>query len=415
MVRTLLLVAMAAGAAGEGTAGLLSRSEANGLAQLLNTSAAFIVAKMAPDQPPIQADRSIFEYGNLARVLLAGHRITGNPEWLKVGLDWCDGFVAAQLPVTTPGNGKGGYWDTGYREIFIADTGTAVVTLTVCIAMQSDSTKVEGYKAALERYALFVTKGCLTPPTNPNVTGIVGPAGCPAADGEGWVIQSGADKGALGDGWYKRELNSGAYTISTATSGSCGFVQMDVLGLKPLAPSTAVLSTVAADAIDWLLNSRTPDGRIPYIIHPADTTSVVFQPITYSAESFITCGLHYPAMKQKLSTLKSTVEWLVANQNPDGSWGKWSNLTVGEDQGVRFSPSGDAQRSPRALSLIQWYLATYGPDPSIEESIHKFVAFLLDDAKAKAFGVNTNSTAGVLVTGFVGLAVADLIQPWVTF
>jgi hypothetical protein len=188
---------------------------------------------------------------------------------------------------------------------------------------------------------------------------------------------------------------------------------MDVLGLKPEAPSTAVLRKVATDAIDWLLDSRTPDGRIPYIIHPSDASSVVFQPITYSTESMITCSLHYPELKEKLATLKSTVAWLVANQNSDGSWGKWSNVSGTGDVG--FSPSGDAQRSPRALSLLQWYVATYGADPKVEASIHSFVNFLLDDAKAKAFGVNQNSTGGVLVTGFVGLAIADLIQPWVTF
>jgi hypothetical protein len=49
------------------------------------------------------------------------------------------------------------------------------------------------------------------------------------------------------------------------------------------------------------------------------------------------------------------------------------------------------------------------------DSIKKFVDFVLDPAKCKAFGVNTNASGGLLVTGFVGLAVADLIKPWVTF
>jgi hypothetical protein len=42
----------------------------------------------------------------MARVLMAAHRITPNEEWLRVGLNWCDGFVEAQLPVTTPGGGE---------------------------------------------------------------------------------------------------------------------------------------------------------------------------------------------------------------------------------------------------------------------------------------------------------------------
>ena len=35
----------------------------------------------------------------------------------------------------------------------------------------------------------------------------------------------------LGDGWYRRELNAGSYTISTATTGSCAFVEMSKLGV----------------------------------------------------------------------------------------------------------------------------------------------------------------------------------------
>lgn len=124
----------------------------------------------------------------------------------------------------------------------------------------------------------------------------------------------------------------------------------------------------------------------------------------------IDCGLHYSALKDKLMSLKSTVAWLVANQNADGSWGKWDLEGTSS-----FTPSGDAQRSPRALSLLQWYIATYGADSTVTTAIKKFVDFLLNPEKTKAFGVNTNSSGGVLVTGFVGLAVADLLQPWVTF
>ena len=38
---------------------------------------------------------------------------------------------------------------------------------------------------------------------------------------------SGKDKGALGDGWYKKTINLTPYTISTATTGSCAFVELD--------------------------------------------------------------------------------------------------------------------------------------------------------------------------------------------
>ena len=123
-----------------------------------------------------------------------------------------------------------------------------------------------------------------------------------------------------------------------------------------------------------------PDGRIPYIITPTDLTPTTYQPITYSTESFIDVDLRYnsPQTKALLAPLKKTVLWLVHNQSEDGSWGY---IPKSMERGMlgfsgqspsphphlilriltSFSPnlvtaSGDAQRSPRALSLLQWYL-----------------------------------------------------------
>ena len=46
---------------------------------------------------------------------------------------------------------------------------------------------------------------------------------------------------------------------------------------------------------------------------------------------------------------------------------------------VGFSPSGDAERSPRALTLLQWYSARVdSSDAVVNEAIGKFVDFLLD-------------------------------------
>jgi hypothetical protein len=143
-------------------------------------------------------------------------------------------------------------------------------------------------------------------------------------------------------------LNTAPYTISTATTGSCAFVELSRLrgGDKSLdkigklrfalihfypSPSYLLLivprflpSCAAADAISWLLDSRSPDGAVPYILSPKGSTNVIFQPITYSTESFIDCDLRYPHLKSKLATLKSTVHFLAKEQNADGSWGNWT-------------------------------------------------------------------------------------------
>merc|ERR1712023_603542 len=70
-------------------------------------------------------NRSIFINGNLARVLLASHKIQNNATRLQEGLRWCDSFCNLQKNITTSRGTLGGYWDTGYSEVYIADTGTA--------------------------------------------------------------------------------------------------------------------------------------------------------------------------------------------------------------------------------------------------------------------------------------------------
>lgn len=63
----------------------------------------------APDISPYHS--SIFINSNLARVLLASYKLTGNKTHLSEGLRWCDSFVAAQVTATThDGKDVGGWW-----------------------------------------------------------------------------------------------------------------------------------------------------------------------------------------------------------------------------------------------------------------------------------------------------------------
>jgi hypothetical protein len=141
---------------------------------------------------------SIFINGNLARVLLAAHKIDGgqqHPEYLGEGLAWCDTLCALQLPITTSTGKSAGYWDTGYSQVYIADTGSAVAALAVCHSL-ADPARQATYEAALAKFTLFVTEGCSAPPPKPDVYSTA----CPPK-GTGWVIAGGKDAGALGDGY----------------------------------------------------------------------------------------------------------------------------------------------------------------------------------------------------------------------
>ena len=72
---------------------------------------------------------SIFINGNLARVLLASHRITGDATHLDEGLKWCDTLVSrgCPRPRTTAQRGSTGgrRWNTARADLFVADTGTS--------------------------------------------------------------------------------------------------------------------------------------------------------------------------------------------------------------------------------------------------------------------------------------------------
>ena len=66
-------------------------------------------------------------------------------------------------------------------------------------------------------------------------------------------------------------------------------------------------------------------------------------------------------------------------QSADGSWGDFSGPDdVAHPHLLRFSASGDAQRSPRALSLLQWCADRLSPpEPKHRAAADKFVSFLL--------------------------------------
>ena len=59
----------------------------------------------------------IFVNGNLARILLAAHKISPNKRYLAEGLRWCDSFVDLQIPITTSTGERAVVWDTGYNEV----------------------------------------------------------------------------------------------------------------------------------------------------------------------------------------------------------------------------------------------------------------------------------------------------------
>ena len=126
---------------------------------------------------------SIFINGNLARVALAASIIfDNNATYREAGLEWCDTLVKQQhIQSTHDGRaGAAGWWDTGYHELYIADTGTAVTTLALCydfvrdeahtvtkdvdVVARKSSPRADAYMSAMTRFADFVVNGTATTP-----------------------------------------------------------------------------------------------------------------------------------------------------------------------------------------------------------------------------------------------------------
>ena len=239
--------------------------------------------------------------------------------------------------------------------------------------------------------------GCKTVPTL-NSTAVPLGSRCPPK-GRGWVNTEGNNAGSLGDAYYRGGINLTPYTIATATLGSCTFSELTSL---PDAAHWGIdFERISSAAVQWILRSRTADGVIPYILSLPNGTRFpghyIYQAITYSAESFVSNALRFPATAHDLAgSLNTTVRWMIEQQNADGTWG--------------VLLSGDGERSPRIVSLLQWHGSIF-PSAQGTLAIQRFVQYLLKPVNSKAFGVRE----GILQSGFVGLVMADLLQPWSTF
>jgi len=327
---------------------------------------------------------SIFINGNFARVLMASHAIRPNKARLDEALRWCDGFCSQQEKTTTSRGEPAGFWsDLGPgRNIYFGDGGTAATALAIGYRFADDARK-RTYVEAMENMARFVVHGSQADPQG---------KGREAT--RSFIIADGSDRGALGCGYYAGRLSMKPYTISTATTGGAFFSTLYSISPRP------EYRDVALGATKWLLKIRKPDGEIPYTLDGKIETTWPLDTLSYCTEAFVAADMHLKdtEIREFLGReLRPTIEWLLAGQNPDGSWGKMR--------------SPDQQRSPRAVSLLTWYYRTIEPDPKVAEAVRRYCRFLLDPSNSKAYGVKEL----VRTTGFVGLTVAEIISQGSTF
>jgi hypothetical protein len=329
---------------------------------------------------------SIFINGNFARLLVASHRIAGTETYLREALRWGESFYHQQRLAMTSKIDEAGYWVDLSRNprgnIYFGDGGTAASALAVVLGY-AEPKKKNLYLGALERYARFVIDGCL-----------IDPQGLDREASAGWVIRQGEDRGALGCGYYLGHLSLKPYTISTATTGGGFFSALFAL------TGSAEYREIARGAVTWLLKIRKTDGEIPYILDGETSQDWPLDTLTYCTEAFVPAWIYLKdekTMPLLRSGIKPTIDWFLALQNADGSWGEMQ--------------SPDQQRSPRAVTLLAWYYRNVEKDPKIKEAILKYCRFLLDPDKSAAYGIKKL----VRTTGFAGLTVAEILLPGSTY
>ncbi len=327
---------------------------------------------------------SIFINGNFARMLLAGARLHGKAEYEAEALRWCDTFVGQQQLVTTSTGETGGYWgDHGPTgNLYLADSGTAATALAL-VARHVQGERRERYQQALQRFAVFVHTGCREDPQ-----------GQGRQASSGWVIGEGPDAGALGCGYYNGHLSTAPYTIATAVNGGA------FMALLYSLTGDERLRQTATGAVRWILSKRLPDGRLPYLLDGQPSDDWPLDTITYCAEALVAVPTHVDdaALRQQVGEgAKPVVEWLLRTQNEDGSWGA--------------ARSADQQRSPGVVTLLAWYYRNAEADVRVGEAIRRYCRFLLEPARSENYGIKSL----VRTTGFVGLTLAELLEPGITF
>jgi len=331
----------------------------------------------------VDTKQSIFINGNFARLLMVAYDLTENKRYLDEAIKWCDFFVCQQETIEDPKGGEVGFWYSGSRRrIYLADMGTAAVALARCIKYVDEGRR-RRYIECLEKYSRFVMKGCRADPENKG-----------RGDSPGWVIRVGLDAGAIGCGYYKNHVSRMPYTIATGTTGGGAFSAIYALTGK------AEYAEVATKAVQWLMKVRLTTGEIPYILDNKIWYTWPFNTMTYSTEGIL--GVYYRIPDAELrksieKRMESSVRWLIKRQNKDGTFGELR--------------SRDQQRSPEVISLLVWYCTCVNPDPAVLQAIKKNCSYLLDTEKAQKFGVKEL----VRTTGFVGLAMAEVIRPGITF
>ncbi len=326
---------------------------------------------------------SIFITGYYMRTLVAGYEIFGERRYLDTAIAYADTLLRYQS--------DRGYWGTGYGNIYLADTGSAIALFTV-LYKHVDESRRKQYFDSILKYVTAIEKD-----------GLINPSG------------------AIGTGWYATKEGvitapfRDEYTISSALTGAQIFTWMYHMTKEDR------YRQVAINALRWIMSTMRDDGVIPYVL--AGHGSVLgkegdpkndynlwerwrYDTAAYVGEGVIAFDLYcdQPEWRAEIrEKIKPHIEFLIKSQNDDGTWA--------------VPGSADQKRSPGVVNFLIWYHQHVSQDPRIVAAVKKHNRFILSPEQGKEYGLleygAKDNTANDVVTSISGRAVADILSPGV--
>ena len=326
---------------------------------------------------------SIFITGYYMRTLVAGYEIFGERRYLDTAIAYADTLLRYQS--------ERGYWGTGYGNIYLADTGSAIALFTVLYKHVDDARRKQYFESIL-KYVTAIEKDDLINPS-----------------------------GAIGTGWYATKEGvitaqfRDEYTISSALTGAQIFTWMYHMTKED------TYRQVAINALRWIMSTMREDGVIPYVL--AGHGSVLgkvgdpkndynlwerwrYDTAAYVGEGVIAFDMYcdQPEWKTEIrKKIKPHIEFLLRSQNEDGTWA--------------VPGSADQKRSPGVVNFLIWHHQHVSQDPRIIAAVKKYNRFVLSPENGKKYGLleygAEDNTANDVITSINGRAVADMLSPGV--
>lgn len=326
---------------------------------------------------------SIFITGYYMRTLVAGYEIFREQKYLDTAIAYADTLLKYQS--------DRGYWGTGYGNIYLADTGSAIALFTVLYKHVDEGRRAK-YFSSISKYVTAIEKDSLINPS-----------------------------GAIGTGWYATKEGEitgtfrDEYTISSALTGAQIFTWMYHITKEDK------YRQVSINALRWIMSTMREDGVIPYVL--ASHGSVLgkkgdpkndynlwekwrYDTAAYVGEGIIAFDLYcdQPEWKAEIrEKIRPHIELLIRSQNQDGTWA--------------VPGSGDQKRSPGVVNFLIWYHQHVSQDTRIVDAVKKYNQFILAPESGKEYGLieygAEDKTINDVVTSINGRAVADILRPGV--